>query len=53
MTEQMTLKGTLKGHSGWVTQIATTPRYPEMIVSSSRGSLPSLPFLAFLALGKR
>jgi guanine nucleotide-binding protein subunit beta-2-like 1 protein len=36
MTEQMTLKGTLKGHNGWVTQIATTPRYPEMIVSSSR-----------------
>jgi len=34
--EQMTLKGTLKGHSGWVTQIATTPRYPEMIISSSR-----------------
>ena len=32
----MTLKGTLKGHGGWVTQIATTPRYPEMIVSASR-----------------
>lgn len=35
--EQMTLKGTLKGHQGWVTQIATTPRYPDMIISSSRG----------------
>jgi len=34
--EQMTLKGTLKGHQGWVTQIATTPRYPDMIISSSR-----------------
>jgi guanine nucleotide-binding protein subunit beta-2-like 1 protein len=38
-TEQMTLKGTLKGHNGWVTQIATNPRYPNMIISSSRGLL--------------
>jgi len=30
------LKGTLKGHNGWITQIATTPRYPDMILSSSR-----------------
>lgn len=36
MTEQMTLRGTLKGHNGWVTQIATTPQYPDMILSSSR-----------------
>merc|ERR1712037_958441 len=26
MTEQMTFKGSLKGHNGWVTQIATTLR---------------------------
>jgi len=26
----------LKGHNGWVTQIATTPRYPDMILSASR-----------------
>uniref|UniRef100_A0A674NRB7 Small ribosomal subunit protein RACK1 n=1 Tax=Takifugu rubripes TaxID=31033 RepID=A0A674NRB7_TAKRU len=39
MTEQMTLRGTLKGHSGWVTQIATTPQYPDMILSASRGEL--------------
>lgn len=37
MTEQMTVRGTLKGHSGWVTQIATTPQYPDMILSASRG----------------
>uniref|UniRef100_A0A8B9HHZ9 Small ribosomal subunit protein RACK1 n=1 Tax=Astyanax mexicanus TaxID=7994 RepID=A0A8B9HHZ9_ASTMX len=37
MTEQMTLRGTLKGHSGWVTQIATTPQFPDMILSASRG----------------
>ncbi|CAI9580560.1 unnamed protein product [Staurois parvus] len=36
MTEQMTLRGTLKGHNGWVTQIATTPQFPDMILSSSR-----------------
>jgi len=36
MAEQVVLKGTLKGHSGWVTQIATTPRYPDMVTSSSR-----------------
>jgi guanine nucleotide-binding protein subunit beta-2-like 1 protein len=39
MVEQMTLKGTLKGHGGWVTQIATSPRFPDMIISSSRGTL--------------
>uniref|UniRef100_A0AAR2JIR9 Small ribosomal subunit protein RACK1 n=1 Tax=Pygocentrus nattereri TaxID=42514 RepID=A0AAR2JIR9_PYGNA len=33
MTEQMTVRGTLKGHSGWVTQIATTPQFPDMILS--------------------
>lgn len=37
MTEQMTLRGTLQGHAGWVTQIATTPQYPDMILSASRG----------------
>uniref|UniRef100_A0AAG1VTQ6 Small ribosomal subunit protein RACK1 n=1 Tax=Oryctolagus cuniculus TaxID=9986 RepID=A0AAG1VTQ6_RABIT len=27
---------TLKGHNGWVTQIATTPQFPDMILSASR-----------------
>jgi len=36
MAEQLTLRGTLKGHNGWVTQIATTPMSPDMILSSSR-----------------
>uniref|UniRef100_A0A8C5M466 Small ribosomal subunit protein RACK1 n=1 Tax=Leptobrachium leishanense TaxID=445787 RepID=A0A8C5M466_9ANUR len=35
MVQQMTLRGTLKGHSGWVTQIATTPQFLDMILSSS------------------
>merc|ERR1740124_785546 len=32
----MTLRGTLKGHDGWVTQIATTPQDPNQILSASR-----------------
>ncbi|KJE96804.1 guanine nucleotide-binding protein [Capsaspora owczarzaki ATCC 30864] len=36
MAEQLTLRGTLKGHSGWVTQIATTPEVPDLLVSASR-----------------
>merc|ERR1712126_638455 len=36
MAEQMTLRGTLKGHNGWVTQIATTPQDPNQILSASR-----------------
>merc|ERR1712227_355833 len=36
MGDQMTLRGTLSGHGGWATQIATTPQYPDMILSASR-----------------
>jgi len=32
----MVLSGTLKGHNGWVTQIATTPQSPDNILSASR-----------------
>jgi len=32
----MGLRGTLKGHNGWVTQIATTPQDPNQILSASR-----------------
>lgn len=37
MSEQLRLRGTLKGHGGWVTQIATTASVPDMILSASRG----------------
>lgn len=37
MSEQLKLKGTLIGHNGWVTQIATTHEQPDMILSASRG----------------
>jgi len=34
--EQLTLKGYLKGHTNWVTQIATNPSFPDLLFSSSR-----------------
>jgi len=37
MSESLQLRGTLRGHNGWVTQIATNPKYPDMILSCSRG----------------
>jgi hypothetical protein len=36
--EILTLKGTLEGHNGWVTQIATNHNFPNMILSASRGN---------------
>lgn len=37
MTETLQLRGTLRGHNGWVTQIATNPKYSDLILSASRG----------------
>jgi len=34
MSDSLMLRGTLRGHSGWVTAIATTPEDPNMILSS-------------------
>jgi len=36
MAETLTHRGTLEGHGGWVTSIATTPENPNMILSGSR-----------------
>lgn len=36
MAEHLSLRGYLKGHSGWVTAISTTPESHDTIVSSSR-----------------
>lgn len=36
MGEQLTLRGKLKGHEGWVTSIATTNEDPNMVLSCSR-----------------
>ena len=32
----MTLRGTLEGHGGWVTQVTTNPKFPDLLLSSSR-----------------
>jgi len=37
MSETLQLRGTLIGHNGWVTQIATNPKDPDTIISASRG----------------
>jgi guanine nucleotide-binding protein subunit beta-2-like 1 protein len=34
--DNLTLKGTLRGHGGWITAIATTPENPSMILTASR-----------------
>ncbi|KAL1920877.1 40S ribosomal protein RACK1 [Calcarisporiella thermophila] len=36
MAETLQLRGTLKGHSGWVTSLATTSEAPDMLLSGSR-----------------
>uniref|UniRef100_A0A1L8EAQ8 Small ribosomal subunit protein RACK1 n=1 Tax=Haematobia irritans TaxID=7368 RepID=A0A1L8EAQ8_HAEIR len=36
MSETLQLRGTLLGHNGWVTQIATNPKDPDTIISASR-----------------
>uniref|UniRef100_A0A0K8TQI5 Small ribosomal subunit protein RACK1 n=1 Tax=Tabanus bromius TaxID=304241 RepID=A0A0K8TQI5_TABBR len=36
MAETLQLRGSLVGHNGWVTQIATSPKDPDTILSSSR-----------------
>ena len=36
MSESLVLRGTLRGHKGWVTQLSTSPKFPDMILSASR-----------------
>lgn len=37
MGEPLTFKGSLAGHAGWVTAIATSSENPDMILTASRG----------------
>lgn len=39
MSESLRYLGTLDGHKGWVTAIATSSENPDMIVTASRGEL--------------
>lgn len=36
ISENLSLRGTLKGHNDWVTSLATTPEDPNLLLSSSR-----------------
>ena len=36
MGEQLVMRGTLEGHSGWVTSLATSLENPHMLLSGSR-----------------
>jgi guanine nucleotide-binding protein subunit beta-2-like 1 protein len=36
MSEVLSYRGHLEGHTGWVTQIATTPEAPDVVLSASR-----------------
>ena len=36
MAEQLVIRGTLEGHSGWVTSLATSLENPNMLLSGSR-----------------
>ncbi|KAJ6171262.1 G-protein comlpex beta subunit CpcB [Penicillium chermesinum] len=36
MAEQLVLRGTLEGHNGWVTSLATSLENPNMLLSGSR-----------------
>lgn len=38
MSETLTLRGELKGHSGWVTCLATTEQNASFLLSGSRGA---------------
>lgn len=38
MGEPLVFKGSLAGHAGWVTAIATSSENPDMILTASRGT---------------
>jgi guanine nucleotide-binding protein subunit beta-2-like 1 protein len=45
-------KGTLEGHGGWVTAIATSSENPDVLLTASRGKsllAPSLPSRAWVS----
>jgi len=37
MSESLRFLGSLEGHKGWVTAIATSSENPDMILTASRG----------------
>ena len=43
MGEPLAYKGSLTGHTGWVTAIATSSETPDVILTASRGQSTNLP----------
>jgi guanine nucleotide-binding protein subunit beta-2-like 1 protein len=41
-TEAVSLAGTLKGHNGWVTCIATNAGIPDLLLTGSRGKFADI-----------
>jgi guanine nucleotide-binding protein subunit beta-2-like 1 protein len=41
MGEPLAFKGSLAGHSNWITAVATSSENPDMILTASRGMLLS------------
>ena len=39
MSESLRFLGSMEGHKGWVTAIATSSENPDMILTASRGTL--------------
>ena len=39
MSEQLRYAGTLTGHKGWVTAVASSSENPDMLLTASRGEL--------------
>jgi guanine nucleotide-binding protein subunit beta-2-like 1 protein len=37
MSEQLRFLGSLEGHKGWITAIATSQENPDLILTASRG----------------
>jgi hypothetical protein len=50
MSESLRFLGSMEGHKGWVTAIATSSENPDMILTASRGALfaSSLPVFSEL-----
>jgi hypothetical protein len=48
MSESLRYLGSLEGHKGWVTAIATSSENPDMILTASRGELAKLTYNFYL-----
>ena len=42
MSESLRFLGSMEGHKGWVTAIATSSENPDMILTASRGTLQDM-----------